>query len=256
MLSRKSPYLVAAVTALVILGAATSGSAQIFVSLAQDEFVTGQPPLFVEKSDVLFKVFGTQAQAIAVDGSTHLIGDLDALSSSPAGFFFSTTQDGWVSGTNDNVFLEQNDIGLITPGGAVLEVLDGSTFGIPSLDALVVGAGAVFFSIDQDWWVGLGAAAVYAHDEDILRLDLVTGEITVAISGADLGLWTLDALEIIGPFLLVSVATDQPTSQGPFLADEDIVVFNVLTGQLVAVLLGKELFFINSLDALAVGAAT
>lgn len=188
--------------------------------------------------------------------------------------FFSVGEDQLLSDEHNNPFyVHHEDIAVLHKDTGMFElVLEGKSKGIHGIDALSViyyggggGSGANFvdhqfiFSTEHDSFIGNppGVPDIFARHEDLVKYDPVSDTFEIFLRGHDIGVFTLDGVDVdmFDDKVYYSVKSPVSVNKYPYppvyLKDGDVGCFDLITQSTQFYFHGKSKG-VQSVDALSV----
>ncbi|MFH2002174.1 MAG: PKD domain-containing protein, partial [Planctomycetota bacterium] len=139
--------------------------------------------------------------------------------------------------------------------GELEPFFDGTPFGFPSIDAIDVVEGyesvdaQIVFSVRADCLLNsFNNNSIYAKNEDILSLDLVSGHFALLMDGSKYGVPNVDAVSLLDNGGLAFSTTEDFMWGMLWFHQEDLVHFDPITEELTPFVSGAELC-VSTLDA-------
>lgn len=166
--------------------------------------------------------------------------------------YFSVNENHLVGGMNNpHVYAHKADVLKLSMTGNNLSIyFDGSSYGIQSLDAVsILEDGSVVFSPGADFMYGLN----WFRDEDLVLCDPSTGYLWPYLTGQDIGVNTLDAVDVLYEWVYFSVSQAAYVTKPPlwlYLKPGDIGLYNMNTDTLEFFMRGSP-YAVGLLDAIA-----
>ncbi|MFH2002425.1 MAG: hypothetical protein ABIK28_22320 [Planctomycetota bacterium] len=182
--------------------------------------------------------------------------------------YFSVREDHLLNNDDGSPFyMHKEDIAVLdTYTGKFEMILEGKARGILGIDALSVlnnvGEGgsesmSFVFSPTVDSYCSNGMnPPVFCHDEDLVKYDPNTNMFSIYVRGIDIGVGTLDAVDIVDELIYFSVKEPifvyKPPFTAVYLKDGDVGIYDPYTQMVTRVFEGKNKG-VFSIDALSMG---
>ncbi|MFH2001110.1 MAG: PKD domain-containing protein, partial [Planctomycetota bacterium] len=151
---------------------------------------------------------------------------------------------------NQTIYANKADILSLDLGTGQFELLfDGLSYGVTNVDAVaILDDNSLVFSSEA----GFMYEIYWFRDEDLVRFDPVTGDLSLYLKGMEIGVTTLDAVDLLYERVYFSVSEAAYVGHPPFsiyIKPGDIAIYNMITGTIEFFMQGQP-YGINRLDAM------
>ena len=205
----------------------------------------------------------TNDMELYFEGTFFNLTSLDAMDIAPLHrdgcdkvMYFSVREDILLTNPNQNPFyVKKGDVAILDMNTWTFQpFFSAQDKNLWDVDACaVLDDGRLVFSPKGDYYYNVGPGVpVYFFDQDLGVYDPNTDIISLYLRGSDIGIHSLDAVDVKGDKVYFSVRTPEFVYlPGVFMQDGDIGCYDMNTGDLTLFLEGSPLF-IYSIDALSV----